>query len=66
MLMQPSARAKDLRQRIIAFMEEHIYPAEPIYHRQIEEAPSRWGASSLQAATSMLWCTPRLWACFPT
>jgi acyl-CoA dehydrogenase len=25
-------------------MEEHIYPAEPIYHRQIEEAPSRWGA----------------------
>jgi acyl-CoA dehydrogenase len=25
-------------------MEEHILPAEPVYHRQIEEAPSRWGA----------------------
>ena len=40
MLMQPSARAKDLRQRVIAFMEEHIYPAEPVYHRQLEEAPT--------------------------
>jgi acyl-CoA dehydrogenase len=44
MLTQPSQRVKDIRQKIIGFMEEHILPAEPVYHRQIEEAPSRWGA----------------------
>jgi acyl-CoA dehydrogenase len=44
MFTEPSARVKDIRQKIIAFMEEHILPAEPVYHRQIEEAPTRWGA----------------------
>src|SRR5690349_7466404 len=44
MLTPPSARAADLRQRISAFLEEHILPAEEVYRRQLSEMPSRWSA----------------------
>ena len=37
-----SARAEDLRQRVIAFMEEHVYPAEHVFEEQLNAAPSRW------------------------
>jgi acyl-CoA dehydrogenase len=37
-----SARAQDLRQRVIAFMEEHVYPAEHVFEEQLNAAPSRW------------------------
>jgi len=42
MLYPMSRRAEELRQRVTAFMEEHIYPAEEVYERQLEELPSRW------------------------
>jgi acyl-CoA dehydrogenase len=42
MLFPLSPRAADLRQRVIAFMEEHVYPAEEVYERQVDEASSRW------------------------
>ncbi|MGY6645176.1 MAG: acyl-CoA dehydrogenase [Salinarimonas sp.] len=37
-----SARARELRERVIAFMEEHIYPAESVFEEQLNAAPSRW------------------------
>ncbi len=42
MLFPLSKRAEDLRRRLTAFMEEHIYPAEAEYERQLETLPSRW------------------------
>lgn len=42
MLFPLSKHAEDLRQRVIAFMEEHIYPAEAEYERQLDALPSRW------------------------
>ncbi len=39
-----SARAEDLRQRVIAFMEEHVYPAERLFEEQLNAGPSRWSA----------------------
>src|SRR5947209_14853280 len=33
-------RAKDFRERLLAFMEEHVYPAEPAYEQQIREGPT--------------------------
>jgi len=42
MLYPMSRRAEELRHRVTAFMEEHIYPAEEVYERQLEELPSRW------------------------
>ena len=31
-------RAKEYRERVTAFMEEHIYPAEAVYERQMHES----------------------------
>ena len=28
-------RCKELRERLLAFMDEHVYPAEPVYHEQL-------------------------------
>jgi acyl-CoA dehydrogenase len=36
-----SAKAKELQRRLTAFMDEHIYPNEVTYHRQIAEG-DRW------------------------
>ena len=42
MLFPLSPRVEDLKQRVTAFMEEHVYPAEDVFERQLEERPSRW------------------------
>lgn len=41
MFPELSARAKDLRERLAALMDEHIYPHETTYHEQIESG-DRW------------------------
>jgi len=33
-----SDRAKDVRERLLAFMDERIYPAEPVYEQQMRES----------------------------
>ena len=33
-----SDRAKDFRERLLAFMDEHVYPAEPVYVEQLRAA----------------------------
>jgi acyl-CoA dehydrogenase len=30
-----SDRCKELRERLLAFMDDHVYPAEPVYHEQL-------------------------------
>ena len=30
-----SDRCQELRERLLAFMDEHVYPAEPVYHEQL-------------------------------
>jgi len=37
-----SQRTKDYLARLTAFMDEHVYPNEHLYHQQIDEAQSRW------------------------
>jgi acyl-CoA dehydrogenase len=31
-------KVEEYRQRLLAFMDEHVYPAEPVYRRQMEES----------------------------
>ena len=38
----PSAKAKAFEERLAAFMDAHIHPAEAVYHDQHCAAPSRW------------------------
>ena len=35
-----SSKVKDLQQRLVAFMDEHIYPNEARYHHEIDQ--NRW------------------------
>ena len=37
-----SERSKELCGRVAAFMEQHVYPAEGVYKRQVDEAQDRW------------------------
>ena len=36
----PEQRA--LQDRLVAFMDEHVYPAEPVYEAQLDEGDDRW------------------------
>ncbi len=38
---QVSARAREIYERLRAFMEEHVYPNERVFHEQVEEG-DRW------------------------
>ncbi len=54
-----SQRVKDYQQRLTAFMDEHVYPNEPRYHREIEgermaPRPGHRGAEG-QGPRSGLW-----------
>jgi acyl-CoA dehydrogenase len=47
---QPSARCLQFKERLSAFMDEHVYPAEPVYERQLRESGGTGGLSSVQPA----------------
>ncbi len=32
-----SEKVRDLQERVTQFMENHVYPAEPLYHKELEE-----------------------------
>ena len=32
-----SEKVRDLQERVTQFMEDHVYPAEPKYHKELEE-----------------------------
>jgi acyl-CoA dehydrogenase len=36
------ARTEELRQRLLTFMDEHVYPAEPVFHQQLAALDDRW------------------------
>jgi acyl-CoA dehydrogenase len=35
---EPSQRCSEFKERLTAFMDEHVYPAEELYERQLEES----------------------------
>jgi acyl-CoA dehydrogenase len=41
-LWPTSPRTEELAARVTAFMEEHVYPAEPVFERQLKAAADRW------------------------
>ena len=36
-----SDRCQELRERLLAFMDEHVYPAEPVYDEQLASPATR-------------------------
>src|SRR5260221_14246386 len=41
-LWPTSPRTEELAMGVTAFMEEHVYPAEPVFERQLKAAADRW------------------------
>ena len=39
-----SPKVQDLQKRVTAFMEEHVYPAEPVFAAEMDAARSRIAA----------------------
>src|SRR3954464_8723804 len=39
---EASDKVKSLSAQVRAFMDEHVYPAEKVFERQLNEQPSRW------------------------
>lgn len=37
-LFEPSERANKIRADLLEFMDSHIYPAEPVYEKQMAES----------------------------
>jgi acyl-CoA dehydrogenase len=48
-LPPPSPKAVELGERVKAFMDEHIIPAEPIYQKQLDEGGDRWKSPPIMA-----------------
>ncbi|MHA1113540.1 MAG: acyl-CoA dehydrogenase family protein, partial [Alphaproteobacteria bacterium] len=38
----PSSRVKELSEALVAFMEDNIYPNEPVYREQLDSQGTRW------------------------
>lgn len=60
----PSAKAKDFEERLTAFMDAHVYPAETIYHQQHREASSRWSIPPIIEELKQKARDARLWNLF--
>ncbi len=59
-----SPRTEELAARIAAFMEEHVYPAEPVFARQLETAADRWHELPVMAELKAKAKTAGLWNLF--
>ncbi|MDT3687862.1 MAG: acyl-CoA dehydrogenase family protein [Pseudorhodoplanes sp.] len=50
MLQTPTPRSAALADRVRAFTEEHIYPAEAVFERELHEARDRWAELPVMTA----------------
>ncbi len=62
-----SAKVQDLQARLTAFMEEHIYPAEAVYHAEVEanrRTGNAWVATKVMEELKVKARTAGLWNLF--
>ena len=59
--MATSERARTIRDRLSAFMDEHIYPNEARYHDQLNGLPSRFSTVPLMEELKARARTAELW-----
>ena len=57
-------KVEELRSRVIAFMQEHIYPAEAVYSASLNEGESRWEIPPIMEDLKKLAKQEQLWNLF--
>ena len=50
MLQTPTPRSAALAQRVTAFTQEHIYPAEAVFEDELQNAKDRWAELPVMVA----------------
>jgi acyl-CoA dehydrogenase len=60
---EPSAKVIDLQRRLVAFMDEHIYPNEATFHRQVADG-DRWQPTAIVEALKPKAKAAGLWNLF--
>ncbi len=63
-LWPTSPRTEELAARITAFMEEYVYPAEPVFERQLADAADRWNELPIMTEIKAKAKTAGLWNLF--
>ena len=56
-----SPRAQEIAKRLTAFMEEHVYPAESLFERQLKDASDRWEELPVTAELKKKAKAAKLW-----
>ena len=60
-----SARTEALRQRLLVFMDEVIYPNERVYTEQLDAATNRWESPPFMEELKRAARAAGLWNLFP-
>jgi acyl-CoA dehydrogenase len=63
-MIDPSPRARELARQVQAFVDEHVYPAEAVYARELREAPTRWSVPAVMEALKVRAKAAGLWNLF--
>ena len=61
MLSTLSPHAQDIAKRLTAFMEQHVYPAEAVFERQLAAARDRWSELPITAELKAKAKAAKLW-----
>jgi acyl-CoA dehydrogenase len=56
-----SPQAQEIAKRLTAFMEDHVYPAEAVFGRQLGEAKNRWSELPVTAELKAKAKAAKLW-----
>jgi alkylation response protein AidB-like acyl-CoA dehydrogenase len=63
-MFEPSSRARTLHDKLLRFMDDHIYPNERAYHEQLAAMPSRWQVPPMLSALQAKARAEGLWNLF--
>ena len=63
-LRMMTPRAEDLARRLTAFMQAHVYPAEPAFEREVAAAADRWAEPPVLAELKVRAKAAGLWNLF--
>ena len=64
MLPPMTERTEALKRQLAAFMDAHVYPAEAVFARQLDEAPTRWTVPPVMEALKARARDAGLWNLF--
>jgi acyl-CoA dehydrogenase len=59
-----SPKVEELRGQVLDFMDREVYPAEKLFERQLNEAPSRWQIPPVMEELKAKACAQGLWNLF--